>query len=1150
MTATRTIRALAALLALAPAAFAQQSRIDALSGGTNVNAVPTAEEERASFAVADGFEVTLFAAEPMVEKPIAINFDPAGRLWVATSNTYPQVKPGQRPDDKIYVLEDADNDGKADKSTVFAEGLLIPTGVVPGDGGAYVANSTEVVHFTDTDGDLKADGFRVVLSGFGTEDTHHIIHTFRWGPGGRLYFNQSIYIHSNVETPYGRRTMNGSGTWRYRPENAKLDVFAQGMWNPWGHAYDRYGNSFQTDGAGSGGVHHVFPGSVFVTAKDAFNKDVERKLEGLNPGSPKFCGAEMITGRHFPDDWQNNVVTNDFRANRVVRFKLEDQPDGGCFTSKPMPDVIKSTSRFFRPIDLKMGPDGALYLADWCNQIINHGEVDFRDPRRDKGHGRIWRISAKNRPPVERPKLAGAGAAELLEQLRSPEQYTREQAKIVLRSRGATAVVPELAKFASGIIPDDTASDALRLEALWVYQSLDVPEPALLRRLLKSKDYRVRAAAVRVIPDLQAKIDRSLELLETAATDESPRVRLEAVSALALIPSPAAVEVAMRAAERPVDPSLDFALWRTANLTKDLWLPAFKEGRLKFGGRVDQMARALQAVKSADAVAALVKQLREGRLPPAARADVYDLVAAVGSAEDQRVTYDAAVDPDSGAAERLRALAALDRAARGRNVRPAGVDPAKLTALFTAPDAAVAAAAVRFAGAWQPAPFRAQLEALAAAEATPLPVRAAAAESIADTGPDGADALRKLAGAAAPAAGRLLAIGALSRLDLKDASVRAADVLSTAPGGTDPAALLAAILQREGGADALDLALKDKPLPKDTAKLALRYLNTSGRNAGGLLNTIREAAGLTATAKPPTPDELAAIVTRVQAQGDAARGEQVFRRTDMACYNCHMIAGAGAAVGPDLRSIGASSPLDYIVEAILVPNKAVKEGYESLIVATKKGDVFSGIRVSKDDQQLVLRDATHERIAIPLADIKRQKDGGSLMPAGLADTLTEPEFLDLCRFLSELGKPGPFAADKPNVVRRWRIVDNADALSHAEGPGSDSLPWRPAYSLVAGILPSDTAKGTTALARAEFDVTAAGRIAFALNDVAGISALFIDNQAVNIAGVGPALTGPLALGRHAITVAFDPSKRGGAGLQLELRDAPNETGRAQPAGGR
>src|SRR5262249_15655725 len=148
---------------------------------------------------------------------IQMNFDPAGRLWAASSELYPQIKPGQKANDKIIVLEDTDGDGKADRTTVFADGRLIPTGVEPGDGGAYGADRTDPRHLAVCDGDGKADRRRVMLSGFGTEDTHHILHTFRWGPDGILYFNQSIYIHSHIETPYGVKRLNAGGVWQFRP---------------------------------------------------------------------------------------------------------------------------------------------------------------------------------------------------------------------------------------------------------------------------------------------------------------------------------------------------------------------------------------------------------------------------------------------------------------------------------------------------------------------------------------------------------------------------------------------------------------------------------------------------------------------------------------------------------------------------------------------------------------------------------------------------------------------------------------------------------------------------------------------------------------------------------------------------------------------
>src|SRR5262249_49131265 len=159
--------------------------------------------------------------------------------------------------------------GKADKITVFADGLLIPTGIEPGDGGAYVANSTELLHLADTDGDGKADKRRVMLSGFGTEDTHHILHTLRWGPDGMLYFNQSIYIHSHIETPHGVRRLGGGGIWQFRPETMRLEILARGFINAWGHHFDRWGQQFATDGANGEGINYVMPGGWYPTAPGA-----------------------------------------------------------------------------------------------------------------------------------------------------------------------------------------------------------------------------------------------------------------------------------------------------------------------------------------------------------------------------------------------------------------------------------------------------------------------------------------------------------------------------------------------------------------------------------------------------------------------------------------------------------------------------------------------------------------------------------------------------------------------------------------------------------------------------------------------------------------------------------------------------------------
>src|SRR5262249_13625717 len=518
---------------------------------------------------------------------------------------------------------DTDGDGKADKTTVFADGLLIPTGVEPGDGGAYVANSTELVHLSASRPGGKADKTRVVLSGFGTEDTHHIIHTFRWGPDGCLYVNQSIYIHSHIETPHGVKHLNGGGIWRFRPETMELDVFVRGFVNSWGHHFDRWGQSLITDGAFGEGVNHGVPGAYFVTAVGA-----TRFLKGLNPGSPKHCGLEVVSGRHLPDDWQGDVITNDFRGHRVCRFKLGE--DGSTFTSREMTEVIKTNHPAFRPIDVKMGPDGAIYIADWYNPIIQHGEVDFRDPRRDHVHGRIWRVTAKGRPLVKKPDLVGASVPALLDQLKVAEDWTRQSAKRVLKERGAKDVIPALESWVAGLDAKDAGYEHNLLEALWTYQSLEVVEPKLLKTLLKAKDYRARAAAVRVLAHWHPRVPEAIELLTPRATDDAARVRMEAVRALAATGKPQAVGPAFVALDKPVDRTMEYALLLTARGLERVWLPRATGGADGFHGNVKALAFALGAASTRSTAKPIVALLQSGRVSGDREVDLWVLLARIG----------------------------------------------------------------------------------------------------------------------------------------------------------------------------------------------------------------------------------------------------------------------------------------------------------------------------------------------------------------------------------------------------------------------------------------------------------------------------------------------------------------------------------------
>jgi putative heme-binding domain-containing protein len=1084
---------------------------------------PDPEIERKSLQIADGFEVNLFAADPLLAKPIQMNFDAAGRLWVACSESYPQIKPGQKANDKIIFLEDTDGDGKADKTTVFADGLLIPTGLEPGDGGVYVGASTDLLHLSRPDGDKGPLRRRVILSGFGTEDTHHMVHTLRWGHDGMLYFNQSIYIHSHIETPYGPRRLGGGGVWQFRPETRRLEIFARGWWNPWGHHFDRWGQSFVTDGAGTEGVNPVLVGASYEAAPGA-----TRLLHGLNPGHPKYCGCEILSGRHVPEDWRGNLIANDFRGHRVCRFTLS--PEGSYYSATLQADLIRSNHPAFRPVDVKMGPDGAIYIADWYNPIIQHGEVDFRDPRRDVSHGRIWRITAKGRLLVPRPRLVNAKTSDLLDSLIAPEDWTRCHARLMLKGRGA-AVLPELKTWTAKL-----EQEPLRLEALWTYQALDVVEPKLLASLLQASDYRIRAAAVRVVSAWHDRLDEPLELLAPRIADEHPQVRLEAARALGQLPDVRSAELALKVMNKPMDKYLEYGLWVTLRDLESHWLPALQAGRFTVADS-RQLLFALQAADSRAVLGPLVELVRSGKTGADAT-DVLAFLATLGGPQELALVFDRAVEGSSRPIdERARLLEALEQATRQRNVSPAGY-LTRLLPLLKEGNERLQTAAVRVAGLWGLEAARPQLLELFRADKTSNVVRQAAVDGLAALGGRASiEALEKLAGEEGTTCNRLALI-ALVRLDAKAAAGHASAVLAKIRSDDQAAGIFEAFLQRKGGAALLADALREHKLPADIARVGLRTVRSTGRPDEGLVEALTKAGGLTFGARTLSPKEMEAMIADVTRLGDPARGEAVFRRKDLVCLKCHAIGGAGGQVGPDLSSIGGSAPVDYLIDSLLQPNKAIKENYHSLLVTTTKGQQYSGIKVRETKTELVLRDPEDREVAIPIKDIDERSPGGSLMPDGLTDTLTRGDLVDLMRFLSELGKVGPYAIGPQRVVRRWQALEpTREAWTFLRLGGGLSTPakderglqWNPVYTTVSGELPLTDVplfslgqdKHAVSLIRCQVDVTTAGTFIVRLNSPKGLK-LWVDQNPV---AVKEALEMNLPVGQHLLTFVVDRAVR-------------------------
>lgn len=560
----------------------------------------TPEEQLATFTVADGYEVQLVASEKDgVVKPIQISWDERGRLLVACSPSYPHPEVGAPPRDFVLMAEM--KDGRVSKTWRYADGLTMTNGMEPGDGGMFVCDYDELLHFRDTDNDGKADRRRVVLSGFGIGDTHQLINSINHGDDGSLWLSQGLHVRSYVETPWGIKRLDQSGLWRLRPRTLRLDGFfnqARAGANCWGVVTDDWGQIFHKTGDRPTGYYSQ-PG--LVRAANGFTPDDYDRVGAMFQTDVKSVAIDLVGSKALPDDAQGCAVIAGFMASKVEMHRILEAGSG--FRSTQMSMLLRSSNNAFRPVDVSQGPDGAIYVADFYNPIIGHYQASYRDPKRNKTHGRIWRISAKGRPAIQQPDLAKMDAPALLEQLGSPERWTRYQAQRLLFWKPTDEAVKALDAWTAKV-----TDEALLRRALGIYEAHETVRPELLKRLLASEDARVRAYATRMIgmwsdrlvdgqsgvipvtvPDgqvvsgrLNLIVPNSVPLLRERAADPDARVRLEAIVAATYIASPWAVEIPGIASTHPRDKFIDYALTQSIRALKPQWQSAL--ALLTFGG--------------------------------------------------------------------------------------------------------------------------------------------------------------------------------------------------------------------------------------------------------------------------------------------------------------------------------------------------------------------------------------------------------------------------------------------------------------------------------------------------------------------------------------------------------------------------------------
>ena len=635
--------------------------------------------------------------------------------------------------------------------------------------------------------------------------------------------------------------------------------------------------------------------------------------------------------------------------------------------------------------------------------------------------------------------------------------------------------------------------------------------------------------------------DERLAILSKLVADPHPRVRLEALRALARIPAARSAELALGVLEQPMDPTLDYALWLTINELSEPWIAALESGAWKSDGRERQLAFALKAIRPEQASRVLGRVIRERRLPRDGSGPWIELVGQAGGPKELGALLQQTVGGgfDDGATS--RALGALGEAARTRKVRPEG-DARGILGLLQSSNESVRTATLRLSGDWKTPPPADTLARLAADPSEA--VRSTVFEVLRLQGTASLPLIRRLAEDQDPATRRRAALTWAS-LDLAGAGPALLGAVTALDQDGTAQDFWRALLPIRGSGKHLAPLLPAAGIPQVAARTGMRVAREGGRNDMDLVLALAKGSGLSADTQAFTGQLIREMAAKAAAGGDPHRGELVYRRSDLACTTCHAIGGAGGRVGPDMTSIGASAQPDYLVESLLMPNAKIKEGYHGVVVETKDGQSVSGTVVRESGNELVLRGTANQEIAIAKSNIEsRNQATASLMPAGLLDPLDETEQLDLVAFLSRLGKPGDFDASKGGVARRWRL-SNVVHTDQQNGQADwmwkkplDDKRWTEVLSRVNGDLTRTLMETATkanmwsskiaVLAVTEVQLSQPASVRFQLTATKGTE-LWVDGSKVD----GPV---SLAAGTHRVLVRIDPNHIPDK-IRLETRDA-------------
>jgi putative heme-binding domain-containing protein len=962
----------------------------------------TPEEEKAGFHLPPGFEAQLVAAEPTINKPMNLAFDDRGRLWVTSTVEYPYPVPeGKKGRDRVVVLDDFAPDGRARKATTFADGLNIPIGVLPlgrGDS-AFVHSIPAIRRFNDKDGDGKADSSEEVYTTFGFNDTHGMTNAFTWGFDGWIYACHGYSNTSKVKGADGKLIVMQSGnTYRMKPDGSHVEYVTHGQVNPFGLAFDPLGNMYSCD-CHSRPIYCLLPGACYPSfGKPDDGLGFGPEMLQHDHGSTGIAGIVYYAADHFPKPWHDSIFIGNVVTSRINHDKLAWT--GSTPKALEQPDFMSSDDPWFRPVDLELGPDGAIYVADFYNKIIGHYEVPLTHPGRDRERGRIWRIVYTGKDTTGKPLRPGYDGtkettAELVADLGDPNLVRRIKAANILVERGQESVEPVKAA-------KSDPNPVRRAHALWVLQRLGAFGMGEVASI-GDRDELVRAHVNKMLGERSpASVGEVALPLVMGLKDPSPFVRRAAAEAIAQHPSVTNIPPLLDALSNvaPEDANLKHALRislreQLANIGGMEWL-----GLSLAASTRPLVADVAPGVHKPSAAAFLVRYLASEIETPANKIRYIRHIARYGRDAEQSRLDDLLIAERDPATEvaMLKAVLEGEQSRGARLSDEVGIVAIDLAGrLLRSTKDSEFGLGIDLVGALKLRNFADMLMTIITDGTVTTSRREAALTALAATGAGDLAFMLGLVGNAAETASlrdrAAVLVAATNRPEALDALVnllprassklQATIAMSMAKSPAGSQRLLKAI--EEGKASARLLQERSVSVPLATHKLS----NADARVAALL-------KGL-----PPAEERIQAVIQARKtsfpaSKTDVAKGENLFTKN---CATCHILGGKGARIGPQLDGVGVRG-VERILEDVLDPNRNVDQAFRTTTLSLKDGRVISGLVLREEGEVIVLADAQGKDVRVPKADVEdRQLSQLSPMPANWSEQIPESEFPNLLAYL-------------------------------------------------------------------------------------------------------------------------------------------------------